>query len=53
MKNTKRFFRLGQKVKAIVAEFTYDALGRRVRKIDSVAGETTLYYNNHNWQVLI
>jgi len=22
------------------------------RKIDSIAGETTLYYNNYNWQVL-
>jgi RHS repeat-associated protein len=35
-----------------VAEFAYDALGRRVRKVDSVANETTLYYHNSNWQVL-
>ena len=36
-----------------IAEFAYDALGRRIRKIDSAAGETTLYYHNYNWQVLI
>ena len=34
------------------AEFDYDALGRRIRKIDSVASQTTVYYNNSNWQVL-
>ncbi|MHC4648458.1 MAG: hypothetical protein ACYTBJ_23615, partial [Planctomycetota bacterium] len=35
-----------------VAEFAYDALGRRIRKIDSVASETTDYYYNDKWQVL-
>jgi len=35
-----------------IAEFAYDALGRRVRKIDSDANETTLYYYNNSWQVL-
>jgi len=35
-----------------VAEFAYDALGRRIRKIDSIANETTFYYYNNNWQVL-
>ena|GEM_PF-3049916 len=35
-----------------VAEFAYDALGRRIRKIDSIAGETTVYYHNDKWQVL-
>jgi len=35
-----------------IAEFAYDALGRRIRKIDSVAGDTTYYYNNYKWQVL-
>ena len=35
-----------------IAEFAYDALGRRIRKIDSVAGQTTYYYNNYKWQVL-
>ena len=34
------------------AEFAYDALGRRIRKIDSVASETTLYYYDQNWRVL-
>jgi YD repeat-containing protein len=27
-------------------QFAYDALGRKIRKIDSVAGKTTLYYGN-------
>ena len=31
-----------------IAEFAYDALGRRVRKIDSVASQTRLYYYNNN-----
>ena len=35
-----------------VATFAYDALGRRIRKVDSKANETTLYYYNENWQVL-
>jgi len=30
------------------AEFAYDALGRRIRKI--AGDQTTLYYNNPNWQ---
>ena len=30
----------------------YDALGRRIRKFDSDANETTHYYHNYNWQVL-
>jgi len=34
------------------AEFTFDALGRRIRKIDSVANKTNTYYYNNNWQVL-
>lgn len=34
------------------AEFAYDALGRRIKVVDSVAGTTTLYYYNTNWQVL-
>ena len=35
-------------------EYAYDALGRRIRKIDRVANpdETTLYYYNNNWQIL-
>ena len=35
-----------------IAEFAYDALGRRMRKIDSKVGHTTYYYNNYKWQVL-
>jgi len=35
-----------------VAEYAYDALGRRIKKEDSLTGETTVYYHNNNWQVL-
>jgi len=35
-----------------IAEFAYDALGRRIRKSDCVADANTLYYYNDNWQVL-
>ena len=35
-----------------VAEFAYDALGRRIKKVDSVAGTTNVYYYNDKWQVL-
>ena len=35
-----------------VAEFAYDALGRGIEKIDSIAGTTTQYYHKNNWQVL-
>jgi len=35
-----------------IAEFAYDALGRRIRKIDSNSSATTLYYYNDNGQVL-
>jgi RHS repeat-associated protein len=35
-----------------VAEFTYDALGRRIKKVDSVGGTTSIYYYNDKWQVL-
>jgi len=36
-----------------VAEFTYDALGRRIKKTDSVtSANTRLYYYNDKWQVV-
>jgi RHS repeat-associated protein len=35
-----------------VAEFAYDALGRRIKKYDNIAMETTLYYYGSGWQVL-
>ena len=35
-----------------VAGFAYDAFGRRIKKYDGEADETTLYYYNNNWQVL-
>jgi RHS repeat-associated protein len=35
-----------------IAEFAYDALGRRIRKTDCASNTNTLYYYNDNWQVL-
>ena len=36
-----------------VAEFAYDALGRRIKKTDSVtSANTRLYYYNDKWQVV-
>jgi RHS repeat-associated protein len=35
-----------------IASFAYDAIGRRVRKYDAVAEETTLYYYGSGSQVL-
>lgn len=35
-----------------IAEYRYDALGRRIAKYDSIAHEMTLYYHNDEWQVL-
>ena len=35
-----------------VAEYAYDALGRRIKKTDSVANQSTVYYYNDKWQVL-
>jgi YD repeat-containing protein len=37
----------------VIAEFTYDALGRRIEKKDLVdSNNTRRYYYNNNWQVL-
>jgi RHS repeat-associated protein len=35
-----------------VAEFFYDALGRRICKVDWLTETGIVYYNNDNWQVL-
>ncbi|MBN1125490.1 MAG: hypothetical protein JXA82_10815 [Sedimentisphaerales bacterium] len=35
-----------------VAEYAYDALGRRICMVDAVASTTTVYYNSPEWQVL-
>jgi len=35
-----------------VATFEYDALGRRIRKVDAVAAVTTLYYYDPDWRCL-
>ena len=34
-----------------VAEYDYDALGRKIEKYDAAAAETTYYYYNPDWQV--
>jgi YD repeat-containing protein len=34
-----------------VAEFAYDALGRRIKKYDAAIDQTTYYYHNDKWQV--
>jgi len=37
-----------------IAEFAYDALGRRIEKKDLIDPNNTIrYYYNYNWQVLI
>lgn len=36
-----------------VAEFAYDALCRRIKKTDSVASQSTVYYYNDKWQVIL
>ncbi|NLH15397.1 MAG: hypothetical protein GX455_02350 [Phycisphaerae bacterium] len=47
-----RIYKLSGETQVTVASFDYDALGRRVRKIDALAGQTTLYYNDPEWRVL-
>ena len=42
----------GRQAKVDVAGFAYDALGRRIQKIDYIANSTVRYYYNDNWQVL-
>jgi RHS repeat-associated protein len=36
----------------LIAKMDYDTQGRRIRKVDSIANTTTLYYYSDNWQVL-
>ena len=35
-----------------IGEFAYDALGRRIKKRDSIANTNKIYYYNDNWQIL-
>ncbi|HHA19347.1 MAG TPA: hypothetical protein ENK70_06545, partial [Methylophaga sp.] len=42
----------GDDTPTVVAEFVYDALGRRIAKTDSIASTTRYYYYNDKWQVL-
>jgi RHS repeat-associated protein len=36
-----------------IAEYAYDALGRRIWKRDSIANTNNVYYYNDQWQVLV
>ncbi len=47
-----RIYRLSGPTEVTVATFDYDALGRRVRKVDAIAGTTTLYYYDPEWRCL-
>ena len=47
-----RIIKIKDSGNADVATFDYDALNRRIRKVDSKATETTLYYYSDKWQVL-
>lgn len=47
-----RIYKLDGQTEITVAVFAYDALGRRIKKTDSIASETTYYYYNDQWQIL-
>lgn len=47
-----RIVAIKDKDEAPVAEYAYDALGRRIEVYDMVAETKTRYYYNNNWQVL-
>lgn len=47
-----RIYKLDGYMEINIAEYRYDALGRRIAKYDSIAHEMTLYYHNDEWQVL-
>ena len=47
-----RIIKIKDSTNAEVATFAYDALNRRIRKVDSKATKTTLNYYSDKWQVL-
>ena len=47
-----RIYKLNGQTEIDVAYYAYDALGRRIRKVDAVASETAYYYYNDQWQIL-
>ena len=47
-----RIYKLQGQTEVTVATFEYDALGRRIRKVDAVAAVTTLYYYDPDWRCL-
>jgi len=47
-----RIYKLAGQSEVTVATFDYDALGRRIRKVDPIAGATTLYYYDPEWRCL-
>ena len=47
-----RIVKIEDDASSTVATFEYDALGRRIRKVDSIASVTTLYYYDPDWRCL-
>ena len=47
-----RIVKIEDDASSTVATFEYDALGRRIRKVDAVAAVTTLYYYDPDWRCL-
>jgi len=47
-----RIYKLAGQSEVTVATFDYDALGRRIRKVDPIAEATTLYYYDPEWRCL-
>jgi len=47
-----RIYKMDGQKQIDVAQYAYDALGRRIEKDDKIANEKTRYYYNNNWQVL-
>lgn len=47
-----RIYNLSGQTEIGVAGYAYDALGRRIKKVDAIAAKTIYYTYNDNWQIL-
>jgi RHS repeat-associated protein len=47
-----RIYKMDGQTEVGVAQYVYDALGRRIGKWDAMAGKATYYFYNDKWQVL-
>jgi hypothetical protein len=47
-----RIYKLNGQTEIDVAQYAYDALGRRIGKYDAASLETIYYYYNDQWQML-